>query len=272
MQQSKLFKAFYEKQSLLCVGLDTDKARIPTILHSERDPVYHFNKQIIDATQSFAVAYKFNIAFYESMGTKGWEVLEKTLAYIPSDIFTIADAKRGDIGNTSRMYAQTFFQTYDFDAITVAPYMGYDSVAPFLDFPDKWVFVLALTSNEGAKDFQFYGSPPLYQQVISTALAWEKQHPAHLGLVIGATRNDQLKNIRQVAPQSLCLIPGVGTQGGDLAAVCNAMLLPDAGILINSSRGIIYASEKGDFAEAAARQAALLQQQMAPFTAVYQAF
>ncbi len=253
-----------KKSSFLCVGLDTDLQKIPSFLLHESDPVVSFNRHIIESTQEYAVAYKMNIAFYESMGTKGWDALEKTLECIPENVMTIADAKRGDIGNTSQMYARTFFETYDFDAITVAPYMGKDSVAPFLEFEDKWVFLLALTSNPGSKDFQFYGDPsPLFEQVITKALKWERQYSGNLGFVAGATQGDMLGYVRGLAPTSILLIPGVGAQGGDLDTVCKVAGNDTGGILINSSRGIIYAGKDEGFADAAKAQAAALQQQMA---------
>jgi len=233
-------------------------------LLQEPDPVVSFNRQIIEATREYAVAYKLNMAFYESMGTKGWDALEKTLEFIPENVMTIADAKRGDIGNTSQMYARTFFETYEFDAITVAPYMGKDSVAPFLEFEDKWVFLLALTSNPGSRDFQLYGDPsPLFERVITQALKWEKQYPGNLGFVAGATQGEMLGHVRGLAPSSFLLIPGIGAQGGDLDTVCKVTANDAGGILINSSRGIIYAGKDEGFADAAKAQSAALQQQMA---------
>ena len=265
MSPDTLFQQIQKKQSYLCVGLDTDIQKIPEFLLREPDPVAKFNQLIIEATHSLSVAYKLNIAFYESMGPKGWEALEKTLSYIPEDIFVIADAKRGDIGNTSRMYARTFFEYYPFDAITVAPYMGQDSVTPFLEQEDKWVFILALTSNPGAQDFQFTGSPPLYQRVVTQALTWEQQSAGSVGFVVGATREAQLAQIRQLAPDNFFLVPGVGAQGGSLEAVCKHASNSQGGLLINSSRSIIYASTERDFPEKARNSAQKLQQAMAPY-------
>jgi orotidine-5'-phosphate decarboxylase len=255
------------KQSLLCVGLDTDPAKLPAHLRHLPDPVWEFNRRIIDATADYTVAYKPNLAFYEAMGTKGWDTLAKTLEYIPKEIFTIADAKRGDIGNTSTMYAKALFETLDFDAVTVAPYMGSDSVIPFLQFPGKWVFLLALTSNPGAEDFQGYTQDgvPLHQHVVKRALAWAVDQPGHLGFVTGATRAESIGEIRALAPESFFLVPGVGAQGGDLDAVCKAAAIPGGGLLINSSRGILYASSGEDFEQRAREEAKALQQAMAAY-------
>jgi orotidine-5'-phosphate decarboxylase len=261
MNPAALFETIKAKQSLLCVGLDTDPRKIPAHLLDHEDPVFAFNAAIIDATAAYAVAYKPNIAFYEAQGPKGWISLQKTLAHIPKECLTIADAKRGDIGNTSELYARAFFEEMDFDAITVAPYMGRDSVKPFLQFPDKWVFLLALTSNVGADDFQFFsdGAQPLYQKVIETSLEWAKGMPGHLGFVTGATRPEYLAEIRGLAPNNFFLVPGVGAQGGDLAAVCAQGKSPQAGLLINASRSIIYASNGQDFAQQAEVEARKLQ-------------
>ncbi len=265
MSPEAITRAIQDKSSFLCVGLDTDMHKIPPFLLEEPNPIVAFNKQIIEYTKSYAIAYKLNIAFYESMGVKGWEAIEETLALVPEGILTIADAKRGDIGNTSEMYARTFFETFAFDAVTVAPYMGYDSVAPFLSFENKWVFLLALTSNKGASDFQFHGEKtPLFEKVISTALGWEEQLPGNLGFVVGATQTQKLKKVRDLAPASFLLVPGVGAQGGDLDSVCRDVSNSHGGILINSSRGIIYANNDRDFAEASAQKAQALQQHMAP--------
>lgn len=260
-----LFEQIKAKQSLLCVGLDTDPRKLPVHLLDFEDPVFEFNRQIIEATSAYAVAYKPNIAFYEAQGVKGWESLRKTLEIIPKECFTIADAKRGDIGNTSDLYARAFFETFDFDAVTVAPYMGSDSVIPFLKYPEKWVFLLALTSNQGADDFQFLESEdlPLYQKVIQTSLEWAKDMPGHLGFVTGATRPEYLAKIREMAPNNFFLVPGIGAQGGDLEGVCQNGLNDLAGLLINSSRGIIYASSGEDFAVAAGKAAQKLQQETA---------
>lgn len=247
------------KESMLCVGLDSDLALIPQHLLAHEDPIFEFNKQIIDATLDIAVAYKPNIAFYEAMGIKGWQSLEKTINYLnqhKDEAFTIADAKRGDIGNTSRMYAKAFFEWLDFDSITVAPYMGEDSVTPFLDHKDKWVILLGLTSNKGSKDFQFTESngERLYEQVIKKAQQWAG--PDRLMIVVGATHPQELAEIRKIAPDHFFLVPGVGAQGGDVAEICKAGINERGGLLINSARQIIYASSGTDFA-AKAREAAL---------------
>ena len=265
MTPEELGKQIQRKGSFLCVGLDTDLNRIPEHLKKEADPVFAFNRAIIEATHEYAVAYKPNIAFYESLGAKGWESLAKTLEIIPKDIFTLADAKRGDIGNTSRMYAKTFFETYNFDGVTVAPYMGKDSVSPFLAFEDKWVFLLALTSNPSSQDFQHHteGEEVLYEKVLKKGQEWEAEAPGHLGFVVGATQASSLAHIRSIAPESFLLIPGVGAQGGDLDAVCaHGKNSAGNGMLINSSRGIIYAGSGKDFAKEAAQQARHLQQTM----------
>jgi orotidine-5'-phosphate decarboxylase len=254
-----------QKRSYLCVGLDTDPRRLPTHLQAHPDGVFEFNRQIIEATLPYAVAYKPNLAFYEAQGPKGWDILARTLELIPKDVFTIADAKRGDIGNTSRLYARTFFETYDFDAVTVAPYMGEDSVGPFLEFAGKWVFLLGLTSNPSAEDFQQHGEPPLYQQVLKKGVAWQNKYPGELGFVVGATRAEALQEIRQLAPEAWLLVPGVGAQGGDLAAVCTHGRTEQGGLLINSSRGILYAGSGEDFARKAGEAAAALQGEMAGF-------
>ena len=261
MTRLELFTQIKRKRSFLCVGLDTDIRKIPTHLLDEPDPVYEFNKQIIDATKDFCVAYKPNIAFYESMGVNGWQSLKKTLNYIPKDIFTIADAKRGDIGNTSSMYARAFFEEMDFDSITVAPYMGSDSVKPFLDYDGKWAIVLALTSNSGGLDFQMTKDKnglPLYKSVLSTAQNWGN----NIMFVVGATRAGMLREIRSIAPHSFLLVPGIGAQGGSLEEVAENGLNDQCGLLINSSRGILYASSKKDFADKARKEAIKLQNQM----------
>jgi orotidine-5'-phosphate decarboxylase len=265
MTPESLFAAIRKKRSLLCVGLDTDPRKLPPHLLATEDPVFEFNRQIVEATAAYAVAYKPNLAFYEAQGPKGWESLRKTLAIVPDDCFTIADAKRGDIGNTSDLYARTFFETYDFDAVTVAPYMGHDSVTPFLKYPGKWVFLLALTSNEGALDFQLLETEgaPLHQKVITTALAWAKDLPGHLGFVVGATRPEHFATLRKLAPESFFLVPGIGAQGGDLAGVCANGLNTLGGLLVNSSRGILYAGSGLDFAAKAAEEAQKLQEEMA---------
>ena len=261
MTREELFQQIQRKRSFLCVGLDTDIRKIPTHLLDEEDPVFEFNKQIIDATKDLCVAYKPNIAFYESMGVKGWESLQKTLDYIPNEIFTIADAKRGDIGNTSKMYARTFFVEMDFDSVTIAPYMGSDSVKPFLDFEGKWAIVLALTSNEGGLDFQMIednNGVPIYQKVLSTIQNWGE----NIMFVVGATRAEMLSQVRSLAPDSFLLVPGVGAQGGSLEEVAENGLNEYCGLLVNSSRGIIYASSDERFADEARKKAMELQQKM----------
>lgn len=262
MNKGELFEQIKKKNSFLCVGLDTDINRIPKHLLNEEDPIFEFNKQIIDATHEFAVAYKPNIAFYEALGSSGWDSLKKTVEYIPKDIFTIADAKRGDIGNTSKMYASAFFENMDFDSITVAPYMGSDSITPFLEFDNKWVILLAATSNPGGLDFQHLESDgeKLYQKVIRTSLEWGDEN--NMMYVVGATRPEALKEIRKIIPNHFLLIPGVGAQGGDLKAVCENGLNKQCGLLVNSSRGIIYADDSKNFAKVAAKQAKKIQQEM----------
>ncbi len=263
MTRLDLFNQIQKKQSYLCVGLDADLNRIPKHLLHTDDPIFEFNKRIIDATKDYCVAYKPNIAFYEALGTKGWIALEKTIDYIPKEHFTIADAKRGDIGNTSRLYAKAFFETMDFDAVTVAPYMGIDSVQPFLEFEDKWVILLALTSNKGSNDFQFTAQAsgqPLYEKVMRTAQTWGSQD--NLMFVIGATHPEKFNEIRRIAPNHFLLVPGIGAQGGDLEKVSQFGLNDMGGLLVNSSRGIIFASEGEDFAEAAQNAAKKVQTQM----------
>ena len=263
MDRQELISNIREKQSFLCVGLDTDITKIPHHLKTAEDPVFEFNKAIIDATQAYAVSYKINTAFYEAMGIQGWISLSKTLNYIPKDIFTIADAKRGDIGNTAEQYAKTFFETYAFDSVTVAPYMGKDSVAPFLQFAHKWGIVLGLTSNEGSKDFQMQkcGDELLYEKVLKTVATWGS--PDNLMFVIGATRQEQLQRVRELVPEHFLLVPGVGAQGGDLHTVAKTALTKDVGLLINVSRAIIYASAQDDFALQAEKAAKDYQTQMA---------
>ncbi len=262
MNKAELFEQILAKKSYLCVGLDTDIHRIPDFLKSFDDPIFEFNKRIIDATKDLCVAYKPNIAFYEALGSKGWVALEKTLDYIPSDIFTIADAKRGDIGNTSRLYARAFFETMSFDSITVAPYMGEDSVKPFLSFDNKWVILLGLTSNKGSQDFQFFreNDTYLYQKVLAKAQEWGTAE--QLMFVIGATHPEKFKEIRQIAPDNFYLVPGIGAQGGDLQAVSEFGMNDQVGLLVNSSRGIIYAGSGENFDESARNAALKVQQQM----------
>lgn len=263
MTRQEIFDQIQTKKSYLCVGLDTDYSRIPKHLLKYDDPVFEFNKQIIDATKDLCVAYKPNLAFYESLGASGWRSLEKTMAYIPEEHFTIADAKRGDIGNTSRLYAKAFFEKMNFDSVTVAPYMGIDSVQPFLDFEGKWVILLALTSNKGSQDFQFAkqnNEVPLYEKVMRTAQTWGT--PEQLMFVVGATHPEKFEEIRRIAPDNFLLVPGVGAQGGDLEKLSAFGLNEMCGLLVNSSRGIIFASEGEDFAEKARAAAAKLQRSM----------
>jgi orotidine-5'-phosphate decarboxylase len=265
MTKEFLLDQIRKKQSFLCIGLDVDLNKIPEHLLNLEDPIFEFNKAIIDATHHLCVAYKPNTAFYEAYGLKGWQALKKTIDYLNqnySEIFTIADAKRGDIGNTSRMYAKAFFEDLGFDSVTVAPYMGKDSVEPFLEFEDKHTILLALTSNEGAFDFQTktVDNTELYKQVISTSKTWENSQ--NLMYVVGATKAEYLAEIRQIIPESFLLVPGVGAQGGSLEEVCKYGMNQTVGLLINSSRGVIYASNLKDFAEKANEQAAKLQQEM----------
>jgi len=262
MNRAELISQIKQKESFLCVGLDADINKIPKHLLALEDPIFEFNKQIIDATKDLCVAYKPNTAFYEAHGVKGWESLQKTIDYIPKDIFTIADAKRGDIGNTSSMYAKAFFEALNFDSITVAPYMGEDSVAPFLEFENKWVILLALTSNKGADDFQFFkdGEQHLFEKVLEQSKKWGT--PENLMYVVGATRPEMFTDIRNVVPDSFLLVPGVGAQGGSLAEVCKYGMNKDCGLLINSSRGIIYAGNDENFANEARSAALVIQKEM----------
>ena len=258
MTTAQLISEIKKKQSFLCIGLDVDLNKIPQHLLQEEDPIFAFNKAIIDATHHLCVAYKPNTAFYEAYGLKGWKALEKTINYLNEkypEIFTIADAKRGDIGNTSSMYAKAFFEDLAFDSVTVAPYMGKDSVEPFLAFKDKHTILLALTSNQGAFDFQTktVGDKELYKQVLETSKTW--YNAESLMYVIGATKAEFLEDIREIIPNSFLLVPGVGAQGGNLQDVCKYGMNANVGLLINSSRGIIYASNKEDFANAAAEKA-----------------
>ncbi len=266
MTRDELFEQIKLKQSYLCIGLDTDIEKIPPHLLEEKDPIYEFNKEIIKATSDLCVAYKPNLAFYESIGTKGWKALEKTLKVIPDNIFTIADAKRGDIGNTSKMYAKTFFEHMNFDSVTVAPYMGIDSVQPFLEFKGKWVILLALTSNNGSRDFQtnlLENGDYLFERVLETSSTWAT--PDELMYVAGATKAEMFQTIRKLAPNNFLLVPGIGAQGGDLESVSRFGMNSQCGLLVNSSRGIIYASSGKDFAEAAREKAMELQKQMAEY-------
>jgi len=264
MTRHELIAQIKLKRSFLCVGLDTDISKIPTHLLDTEDPIFEFNKAIIDATKDFAVAYKPNIAFYECYGPKGWESLQKTIDYIPKDIFTIADAKRGDIGNTSSYYAKTFFDYLDCDSVTVAPYMGEDSVSPFLAFENKWVILLALTSNKGALDFQMIqdaNGEELYKKVLQKSCEWGT--PENLMFVVGATRAEGIGEVRKLVPDHFFLVPGVGAQGGSLQDVAKYGWNSDCGLLVNSSRGIIYASGGLDFAEKAREEAQKIQAEMA---------
>lgn len=271
MTKEQLVQQIRSKNSYLCVGLDTDIKKIPHHLLSSDDPIFEFNKQIIDATIEYAVAYKPNIAFYESLGSKGWESLQKTIEYIPKECFTIADAKRGDIGNTSAMYARAFFDNMDFDSITVAPYMGRDSVEPFLQFDGKWVILLAYTSNIGSDDFQKLElsttSKPLYEKVISTSSKWATDQ--NFMYVVGATHPAEMKRIRELVPNHFLLVPGVGAQGGSLKEVSEAALTKEIGLLVNSSRGIIYSSDEKDFGVKAGSAAKIVQREMEEYLGLY---
>ena len=266
MKKRQLFDHIKSKKSFLCVGLDPDLEKIPKHLLETEDPIFEFNKAIIDATLPYAIAYKPNIAFYESLGIYGWQALKKTIEYIPKEVFTIADAKRGDIGNTSNKYAEAFFKKMRFDAITLSPYMGQDSVTPFLNHKDKWAILLASTSNVGALDFQELmiensGGQKVYEKVIEISSQWGSDQ--NLMYVVGATRVDTLTHIRKLVPDHFLLIPGVGAQGGDLDLVCKYAMNASGGLLINSARSIIYANSTTDFAHHAALAAADLQEQMA---------
>ena len=270
MNRKELEAQIRAKKSVLCVGLDTDLDKIPKHLLAEEDPIFSFNKAIIDATHQYAVAYKPNLAFYEAEGLKGWRSLERTINYLNQnypEVFTIADAKRGDIGNTSKRYAKAFFEELAFDSITVAPYMGSDSVKPFLGYPGKWVILLALTSNPGGADFQLKsveGGRKLYQEVLSQSGEWAKDD--ELMYVVGATKAAHLQELRKLVPNHFLLVPGVGAQGGTVSEVMkNGMATNGAGLLINSSRGIIYADDSEQFALGAKAEAEKLQIQMARF-------
>jgi orotidine-5'-phosphate decarboxylase len=280
MTKQQLFEQITKKNSYLCVGLDTDIKKIPSHLLKEKDPIFEFNRQIIDATINYAVAYKPNTAFYEALGAKGWESLQRTIEYIPKECFTIADAKRGDIGNTSGLYARTFFDKsssgLDFDSVTVAPYMGSDSVMPFLEFEGKWVILLALTSNAGGDDFQnlLVHSPQttvhsrqLFEEVIMASQKWADSE--RMMYVVGATKADKLIKIRELAPDHFLLVPGVGAQGGSLEEVSKYGMNNQCGLLVNSSRAIIYASSGEDFAKVAAKEAQAVQQEMEKYLQKY---
>ncbi len=267
MNRDQLFEQIQDKRSFLCIGLDTDILKIPHFLKETSDPVFAFNKEIIDATHDLCVAYKPNLAFYESLGASGWTSLEKTVSYIREkypELFIIADAKRGDIGNTSNLYARAFFERMDFDAVTVAPYMGEDSLMPFMAYLDKWIIVLALTSNKGASDFQFVQDGPsgdfLFEKVMKTAQLWGS--PDNMMFVVGATNAEKLEDIRQIVPDHFLLVPGVGAQGGSLADVARFGMNDKCGLMVNSSRAIIYASDGQDFAQRARDEAMNVQVDM----------
>lgn len=264
MTKEELIQNIKRKKSFLCIGLDVDLDKIPRFLMDYEDPIFEFNKRIIDATHDLAVAYKPNIAFYECHGSKGWDALKKTVDYIPNDCFTIADAKRGDIGNTSHYYAKTFFEYLNFDAVTVAPYMGVDSVTPFFEYEDKWVILLALTSNKGALDFQFstdFNGEKLFEKVIRKSAKWGDE--SKLMYVVGATRGETIGEVRTKSPSHFFLVPGVGAQGGSLNEVAQHGWNAECGLLVNSSRGIIFAGNEQDFAEKARVEALKLQNEMA---------
>ena len=267
MTRQELINQIFTKKSFLCVGLDTDTKKIPPHLLAEEDPIFAFNKQIIDATAPYCVSYKPNLAFYEAFGIKGMVAFEKTVKYLQEHYpnhFIIADAKRGDIGNTSAMYARTFFDEYDIDALTVAPYMGEDSVTPFLGYDGKWVVLLALTSNKGSHDFQLTrdkNGVRLFEQVLKKSQQWGDAN--NMMYVVGATQGELFTDVRKIAPDHFLLVPGVGAQGGSLSEVCKYAMTKECGLLVNSSRGIIYASSGEDFATVAAQKAKELQEQMA---------
>lgn len=271
MNSHQLFEEIKKKRSYLCIGLDSDPEKIPAHLSSYADPVFEFNKIIIDATHDLCVAYKPNVAFYEAMGPRGWDTLQKTLAYIPKNIFTIADAKRGDIGNTSSLYARAFFRQMKFDAITVAPYMGEDSVRPFLQFENKWVILLAHTSNPGSSDFQLIESRvtgrKLYEEVLLKAQQWAT--PDQLMFVVGATHPEKIESIRKLAPDYFFLVPGLGAQGGDLEMVSRYGMNRQCGLLVNSARSIIFASGGKDFASVARAEALKVQKDMERYLEMY---
>lgn len=267
MNKEQLIKEIFKKKTFLCVGLDADIKKIPKHLLEEEDPIFSFNKAIIDATANYCVAYKPNLAFYESMGVRGLLSFERTINYLNGvcpNHFIIADAKRGDIGNTSAMYARTFFEEYNLDALTVAPYMGEDSVTPFLQYDGKWVILLALTSNKGSHDFQLTedkNGERLFEKVLRTSMKWGNEE--NMMYVVGATQGKMFEDIRRIVPNHFLLVPGVGAQGGSLQEVCKYGMTKDCGLLVNSSRGIIYASNDEKFAEAAAQKAQELQTEMA---------
>ena len=269
MTKQELIQEIRRKQSFLCIGLDPDLNKIPKHILESEDPIFEFNKAIIDATNEYCVAYKPNTAFYEVYGVKGWQSLEKTINYIPKNCFIIADAKRGDIGNTSSYYAKTFFETFPCDAVTVAPYMGSDSVQPFFEYENKWVILLALTSNKGAHDFQFkeFEGKKLYAEVIEKAKDWGTSE--QLMFVVGATRAEEIAEVRKLAPDNFFLVPGVGAQGGSLEEVVKYGANSECGLLVNSSRGIIFAGNDLNFAEAAKKEALKIQSEMALYVQRY---
>ena len=263
MTRQQLVDQILQKRSFLCIGLDTDREKIPEAIQDAEDPVFEFNKQIIDATKDLCVAYKPNLAFYEAQGEAGWRSLRKTLEYIPKDIFTIADAKRGDIGNTSRLYAHAFFEELGSDSITVAPYMGRDSVTPFLTYANKWVILLGITSNPGADDFELLstGKRCLFEEVLIKSQDWGT--PENMMYVVGATRPELFRKVRAIVPDHFLLVPGIGAQGGALVGVCEEGMNDNCGILVNASRSIIYAGTCQDFADKARNAALEVQQEMA---------
>ena len=278
MNRTELIQLIFTKKSFLCIGLDTDRSKIPAHLLKLDDPIFEFNKAIIDATHDLAIAYKPNFAFYECYGTKGWQSLTKTIQYInttfPDQLFTIADAKRGDIGNTSQQYARAMFDPVssgmNFDAITVAPYMGEDSVKPFLSYPEKWIILLALTSNKGSADFQFFEDEKqrLFEQVLKKSQQWGSNE--NMMYVVGATQAGMISDIRKIVPDHFLLVPGIGAQGGSLKEVSKYGLTQDCGLIVNSSRNIIYASNGTDFAEKARTEALKMQQEMAGILNLHQ--
>ncbi len=262
MNRAKLIEQIRLKKSFLCVGLDPDLRKMPKHLLASEDPIFEFNKGIIDATKEYAVAYKPNLAFYECLGVSGWNSFQRTIEYIPKECLIIADAKRGDIGNTSSYYAKTFFETYNCNALTIAPYMGSDSVKPFLTYQDRWAVVLAMTSNQGAKDFQFIESEntPVFESVVRKCIEWGT--PENLMFVVGATRSEDIAKIRKLAPEYFFLVPGVGAQGGSLEEVVKYGMNSECGLLVNSSRGIIYADTSEDFKLGAKKEASKIQSAM----------
>jgi orotidine-5'-phosphate decarboxylase len=270
MTRKELVHQIFSKQSYLCVGLDTDIEKIPRHLLSSPDPIFEFNKAIIDATADYCVSYKINTAFYEALGVKGWQALEKTVNYISANHFKIADAKRGDIGNTSTQYAKAFFEAMPFDSVTVTPYMGEDSVQPFLEFNGKWAIVLGLTSNSGAADFELQrlGSELLYERVLRSVICWG--NPENLMFVVGATQANQFESIRKITPDHFYLVPGIGAQGGSLKDISEKAMIRECGLLVNASRAIIYASADTNFAERAREEAEKYQKEMKEYLSLLQ--